>query len=225
MSKLIIINNQVVITEGIKSVIQSQSQSEIEVVASGEINDMIRLVGGHTPDILLILLDSTNFYIMDMISTVIEKHPSTKMIVMFDKLEIHMIKDLVEIGVFAFIEKQASSEELVKALNNLHNGHSYASNSVVDLILPAFQKLLHIKGNTSFVQLDVRKPFHLLTAKECIVLQLLADGHSNRTIAEEMGVSEKTSKNHVSSILLKMEVRDRTQAVLKAIKKGWVHLN
>lgn len=65
---------------------------------------------------------------------------------------------------------------------------------------------------------------HLLTRRECEVLQLLADGKSNKGIADALSISEKTVKNHVSSILQKLNVNDRTQAVVVAIKNGWVEV-
>lgn len=70
--------------------------------------------------------------------------------------------------------------------------------------------------------MEYRKPLHILTRRECEVLQLLADGKSNRGIGEDLFISEKTVKNHVSNILQKMNVNDRTQAVVEAIKSGWV---
>src|SRR5699024_12877840 len=63
---------------------------------------------------------------------------------------------------------------------------------------------------------------HLLTKRECEVLQLLSEGQSNRTVSETLEISEKTVKNHVSNILQKMNVNDRTQAVVTAIRNGWV---
>jgi two-component system, NarL family, response regulator DegU len=71
---------------------------------------------------------------------------------------------------------------------------------------------------------EYRQPLHLLTKRECQVLQLLADGKSNRAVAETLYISEKTVKNHVSNILQKMNVNDRTQAVVAAIRKGWVEV-
>lgn len=67
-------------------------------------------------------------------------------------------------------------------------------------------------------------PLHLFTKRECEVLQLLTDGQSNRKIAETMDISEKTVKNHVSSLFKKMKVNDRTQAVVTAIRNNWVTL-
>jgi two-component system response regulator DegU len=71
---------------------------------------------------------------------------------------------------------------------------------------------------------EYSKPLHILTRRECEVLQMLADGKSNRSIGETLYISEKTVKNHVSNILQKMNVNDRTQAVVVAIKNGWVQV-
>ena len=71
---------------------------------------------------------------------------------------------------------------------------------------------------------EYRLPYHLLTKRECEVLQLMAEGKSNRAIGELLFISEKTVKNHVSNVLQKMDVQDRTQAVVEAIKNGWVKL-
>ena len=76
----------------------------------------------------------------------------------------------------------------------------------------------------SFPNYEVRRPYHLLTRRECEVLQLLAEGKSNRRIGETLFISEKTVKNHVSNILQKMNCEDRTQAVVEAIKRGWVEV-
>jgi len=76
----------------------------------------------------------------------------------------------------------------------------------------------------SVAEMEYRKPLHLLTKRECQVLQLLSEGQSNRKIAETLVISEKTVKNHVSNILQKMNVNDRTQAVVTAIRNGWVEV-
>src|SRR5699024_9926552 len=70
---------------------------------------------------------------------------------------------------------------------------------------------------------EVNRPLHLLTKRECEVLQLLAEGNSNEKIARKLKVSESTVKNHVASILRKMNVADRTIAAITAIKNRWVH--
>lgn len=219
----IIINQQLFILEGIKSILQTQT--EIELVATGEIKDLMNLVETNQPNTVLLDLQTTSFYYLSIIKEAQEKYPNTNFIVMSDSFSIQQIKELTSSGVIGFIQQHTSSDELIKAITFVGKGKSYIPDYVMELIFPTFQQLIQSYGSNSFVQLDVRKPFHLFTARECITLQLLAEGHSNKSIAESMGISDKTVKNHVSTILLKMGVRDRTQAVLKALKNGWVHLN
>lgn len=223
MKKIIIFSNQLFITEGIKSILNSET--DIQVVATGDISNIIQQVEQYQPNTLLIQLDTSDLSSKEMIGTLIDKYPHLKMLVMLDTNNIQLIKDLIRKGVLGLTRQKISTEELVTAVGSVTDGHPYLSNSILELIYPEIRELLNIRGNELFVQLDVRRPYHLLTTKEAEVLQLLTDGHSNRVISEKMGVSEKTTKNHVSSILLKMEVSDRTKAVLKALKNGWVHLN
>lgn len=223
MKKLIIFSNQLFISEGIKSILSSQT--EIDVVATGDISNIIQQVEQYQPNTLLFQLDSYDLSSTKMIGTLIDKYRHLKILVMLDSNNIQLIKDLISKGVLGFTRQKISTEELVRAVGTVTDGHPYLSNSILELIYPDLRELLKISENKLFVQLDVRRPYHLLTPKEAEVLQLLTDGHSNRIISEKMGVSDKTTKNHVSSILLKMEVSDRTKAVLKALKNGWVHLN
>src|SRR5699024_12265596 len=74
------------------------------------------------------------------------------------------------------------------------------------------------------IEEEVTIPVHLFNKREGEVLQLLTDGQSNRKIAETVDISEKTVKNHVSSLFKKMKVNDRTQAVVTAIRNNWVTL-
>jgi DNA-binding NarL/FixJ family response regulator len=76
----------------------------------------------------------------------------------------------------------------------------------------------------SEVEVLDRSVWESLTPRERDVLELMAAGNNNRAIGDRLFISEKTVKNHVSSILLKMGVEDRTQAVIRAIKSGWIHL-
>ncbi|OYD56045.1 hypothetical protein CGZ90_19615 [Fictibacillus aquaticus] len=83
--------------------------------------------------------------------------------------------------------------------------------------MPFLYKLTEL-GNITFDQL----PSRILTRREWEVLQLLADGHNNKSISVRLFVSESTVKNHLSSIMRKLKVNDRTAAVIKALRNNWV---
>lgn len=223
MTKLMIINMNPVFLEGIKSVLKNQSQ--IDLIAASEQHEMENLVSKYQPSTVLFYIEKVNVYQLEMIRILLEQQPNTHFLIMSEQFSLYTLKELIRLNVKGFIHRECSVEELIQAISYVGKGNTYVPLYISEVLLPEYHATLNKFGTGTFVQLEVRKPLHLLTAKECTTLQLLAEGHSNNSIGENMNISEKTVKNHVSSILEKMEVRDRTQAVIKAIKKGWVHLN
>ncbi|WP_233569542.1 response regulator transcription factor [Planomicrobium sp. Y74] len=99
--------------------------------------------------------------------------------------------------------------------------HPKIARTVVSLLQ---ERNASANSENAYHQTAVRSPYHLLSWREVEVLQLLGEGHSNKRLAELLYISDKTVKNHIAAILRKMGVRDRTQAVVKALKKGWIEL-
>lgn len=111
----------------------------------------------------------------------------------------------VRSGAMAYLTKDASGEELLNAIESVHRGLRYFPNMALD-------------------RLAERTPAIELTPRESEVLSCITRGYSNREIAEELGIAEKTVRIHVSSLLDKMGARDRTQATIYALQRGLVHL-
>jgi DNA-binding NarL/FixJ family response regulator len=118
----------------------------------------------------------------------------------------------VRAGARGYLLKDASSEELSEAIRCIAGGGTWLEPSVTDGVVRALRR-----GANGIPDLDEK-----LTEREIEVLRLLAGGYSNREIGAALGVAERTVKNHVSSILGKLWVRDRTRAVLKAIAHGLI---
>jgi DNA-binding NarL/FixJ family response regulator len=107
-------------------------------------------------------------------------------------------------GAMAYLNKNASGEELVEAIVTVHRGQRYLPPSARD----------RLAERTALVE---------LTPREQEVLTCITRGQSNRDIAQHLRIAEKTVRIHVSSVLEKMGVRDRTQAAIRAIQRGMVH--
>jgi DNA-binding NarL/FixJ family response regulator len=112
----------------------------------------------------------------------------------------------VRFGAMAYLTKDASGEELVNAIQSVDRGLRYLPRIALD-------------------RLAERIPAVDLTPREAEVLACIAQGRSNREIAEELHIAEKTVRIHVSSVLDKMGARDRTQATIYALQRGLVHLD
>src|SRR5690625_7481566 len=119
--------------------------------------------------------------------------------------------------------KEVDRESIIDAIKVGADVCSYLHPKVTYNLDQEYRRLVEQKGNVGGA-IEHSKPLHLLTNRECQVLQLLSEGQSNRTISETLVISEKTVKNHVSNILQKMNVNDRTQAVVMAIRNGWVEV-
>src|SRR5699024_10530045 len=102
---------------------------------------------------------------------------------------------------------------------------SYLHPKITHNLVKEYRKLVADEPkNASINEIEYRKPLHLLTKRECQVLQLLSERQSNRKISETLVISEKRVKNHVSQKLKKKDVDDRTKAEVTSIRNGWVEL-
>ncbi|MEK3977307.1 response regulator transcription factor [Psychrobacillus sp. FSL K6-2684] len=225
MKSVVIINHNPIAIEGIKAIIENDAT--LKVIGEGELlEETVQLVQNSSPDLLILEIIKDKRLLYKVISSVIELKKNTHILLAVDNPDISLLKWMLKIGVIGFIKSDSNTFHFNEAITMVSNGKPYISPNLYEKFIDEFNKFLHSFGSDSdsFIQLEVKIPFHLLTRKECDVLQLLAEGQSNREISESMNISEKTVKNHVSRILIKMQVKDRTNAVLLALKNGWVYL-
>jgi two-component system response regulator DegU len=155
----------------------------------------------------------------------IEEYPDTKVIILSIHDDETYVTHALQTGALGYLLKEMDADALVQAVRVVAEGGSYLHPKVTNSLVNEYRRLASQAQNErkyAAREIEIRRPLHLLTRRECEVLQLLADGKSNRGIGETLYISEKTVKNHVSNILQKMNVNDRTQAVVVAIKNGWV---
>lgn len=120
----------------------------------------------------------------------------------------------IRAGARGFLLKDVSLERLTEAIRAVAAGETLIRPAVTERVLKGLEQI-----SPEFESLDPPDP---LTRRELEILRLMAGGYSNREIAEAFGSTEGTIKNHASSILSKLGVRDRTRAVLKALELGWI---
>jgi DNA-binding NarL/FixJ family response regulator len=132
--------------------------------------------------------------------------PNPRIVVLSNYQGSEDIYRAVRSGAMAYLTKDASGEELLNAIQNVHQGLRYLPHGALD-------------------RLAERMPAVDLTPRESEVLARITQGRSNREIAEDLKIAEKTVRIHVSSLLDKMGARDRTQATIYALQRGLVHLD
>ncbi|MER2121823.1 MAG: response regulator transcription factor [Solibacillus sp.] len=223
MTKIIIVDDHQLFREGVKRILDFEDT--FEVVAEGDDGtDIVNLYGQNEPDVVLMDINMPGKNGVEATADLIAVYPDAKVMVLSIHDDESYVTHALKSGALGYMLKEMDADEIVEAIKVVSNGGSYLHPKVTKNLVAEFRRLSEHENKGNFHQTEIRRPFHLLTKRECEVLQLLTDGQSNRTIGETLFISEKTVKNHVSSILQKMNVNDRTQAVVTAIKNGWVEV-
>ncbi|WP_075982968.1 response regulator [Bacillus massilinigeriensis] len=225
-TKIIIIDDHQLFREGVKRILEFEKS--FEIVAEGDDgNEAVELVEKHRPDVVLMDINMPQTNGVEATRLLIEKYPETKIIILSIHDDESYVTHALKSGASGYLLKEMDADALIEAVKVVADGGSYLHPRVTHNLVKEYRRLVADQsGNKGGYNqgVEIRRPLHLLTRRECEVLQLLADGKSNRGIGETLFISEKTVKNHVSNILQKMNVNDRTQAVVVAIKNGWVEV-
>ena len=161
---------------------------------------------------------------MEALRELFLRFPDSKVLVFTVVDEFTHVSQAIREGASGYLLKEMDAPSIINAIQTVVKGEFFLHPKLTTDFLSEYIKMDERKTGAKFFQSDIRRPYHLLTTRESEVLQLLAEGHSNKSLGEALGVSDKTIKNHVSTILRKLDLSDRTQAVVTALKNGWIEL-
>ncbi|WP_141433023.1 response regulator transcription factor [Bacillus sp. 03113] len=226
MTKIVIIDDHQLFREGVKRILDFEKS--FEVVAEGEDGtEVVDLVEKYKPNVIIMDINMPTMNGVEATRQLMQKYPDSKVIILSIHDDENYVTHALKTGASGYLLKEMDADALIEAVKVVADGGSYLHPKVTHNLVNEYRRLVSeesLTEHSSFHHVEIRRPLHLLTRRECEVLQLLADGKSNRGIGEALFISEKTVKNHVSNILQKMNVNDRTQAVVVAIKNGWVEV-
>jgi DNA-binding NarL/FixJ family response regulator len=201
--KVLIADDHPVVRQGLAVLLEVQD--DIELV--GEASDgpeAVRLTMQCRPDVLLLDLKLPGLDGMDVLAELRARGSATRVLVLTSATGPAGPALALQGGATGFLYKDVDPDALVRAIRSVHDGHT--------VLAPGAAGLVAARPGGS------ARGIAALTSREREVLALLADGQSNREIAKTLTVSEKTVKTHVSAILAKLGVADRTQAALLAVR-------
>lgn len=215
---LIIIDDHHLVRDGIKSILDFEPNFEVLAVGSDG-REALPLYEKYKPDIVLMDVNMPIMNGIDATKTLLSKYPDVKVVILSVHQDESYVKHTLKAGAVGYLLKDMGGQSLVDALKGIaeENG-AFLHPRVTNFLLNEYRNLLSNQNKKRRVQM----PLHILTKRECDVLQMMSYGKSNREIAKSLNISDKTVKNHVSNVLQKLNVIDRTQAVLCAINNGWV---
>ena len=205
-------DDHVLMREGIRQLLEFDGSIEVIAEANDGEECIEKLKTVH-PQILLLDINMPKKNGIEVLQEIKNKNINVKVLILTVHGEIEYLLKAVDIGVDGYILKDSESSELKKAINAVINGESY----IQPKLIPAL--------NNRLVARDVDKDkIDLLTGRELEVLIQVANGKFNKEIATFLNISERTVKNHISNIFKKIEVSDRTQAAVFAIKNDIIKL-
>jgi DNA-binding NarL/FixJ family response regulator len=209
--RVLIADDHAVVRQGLRTFLELQD--DIEVVADAcDGEEAVSATFDGRPDVVLMDLMMPGLDGIEATRRILRERPATRVIALTSFLDDETVLPAVRAGAAGYLLKDVEPEQLVRAIRTVHGGEA----------------LLHPAATATVMRelADHAEPADAadlgLTGREREVLALVARGLPNKLIARELGIAEKTVKTHVSSILAKLGVTDRTQAALLAVRRGWV---
>ncbi|ADL69291.1 MULTISPECIES: response regulator [Thermoanaerobacterium] len=203
MINILIADDHVLLRQGLKQIIELEEDMKVIYQASdGE--EAYEIAKKISPDIILMDINMPNINGIKAAKMLKNDNPKNKIMFLTIYNDKEYLMEALKIGVEGYILKDADSDELIKAIRTISNGGVYIHPSLVSEI----------------ENLDTDECKKELTDREMQILSLIAEGYSNKEIADKLFLSEKTVKNHVYNIFRKLDVKDRTQAAIYLLKNN-----
>jgi DNA-binding NarL/FixJ family response regulator len=220
--KILIVDDHPFFRLGLRNTIEQEHDLEIVGEAEdahGAIDAAVSLM----PDIILMDLSLPAPGGIEATSRIRRETPAAGVIVLAQTEDEDSLFDAIRAGAAAFILKDVSPDDLVTIIRRVGGGEFLINDKVFARPAVASRVLKEFRELAIFGQ-EAQPIFAPLSPREVEILDNIAQGMTNKQVAFALGISEQTVKNHMSSILRKLSVNDRTQAVVYAMKQGWIRI-
>jgi two-component system, NarL family, response regulator DegU len=211
-TRLVLIDDHPLIRKGVRLMLADYPDFEV-VGEAGSADDGLALVARLKPDIVLMDINLSHPTQGGSLATraIVERFPTVQVVILSMVDDEAEIREAIEAGAVGYLLKDIDAAELVRALETVRHGGSALSPRISRKVLAQMTGLLSGRP-------EARASHGLLSEKEREVLGLICQGLSNREIGERIFITEKTVKSHITAILRKLGVKDRTQAVIYAVQ-------
>ncbi len=222
--RVIVIEEQPLFRAGIRATLQSMSDCQI-VGESTDTLDVLEMARTHNPDVALIdagLLTSDPLEIARQARHLV---PHMAIIMLTPSEDEERLFQSIKVGAAAYYTRNIGTNELIEAVRKVSNGEYLIQDDVLtkpqiaNRVLKSFRELAVEEEEGE--EKDLYSP---LSSREVEILDYIARGNSNKEIAKSLKISDQTVKNHITSILKKLSVNDRTAAVVHALRHGWIKM-
>jgi DNA-binding NarL/FixJ family response regulator len=211
--RVVLVDDQTLVRQGIRSLLELAGDIDI-VGEAADGDDAVIAIAREKPDVVLLDVRMPKKNGLEVLRDLKRTGPVPPVILLTTFDDDEVLFEAVRAGAKGYLLKDVSLEQLTEAIRAVAAGATVIRPAVTERVLRGLEHMPR--------DFDALSPADPLTKRELEILRLMAGGYSNREIAEALGTAEGTVKNHASSILSKLGVRDRTRAVLKALERGYI---
>lgn len=214
--EIVIADDHAVVRDGIKSVIEKKAPDIVVVGEATNGREVVELSQKLTPDVYVIDIFMPVLNGIDTAEKLLRRNKKAKiiMISMYDNRT--TVEKAVRSGARGYVLKESATEEIIKAIRDVHDGKHYLSPSIIDYAKDSAD------GKTSARPITIKTT--PLTLKEREILQMIAEGHTSKDIAQKLNLSIRTVYVHRNNMMRKLDVHKQTDLVRYALKEGLAKL-
>jgi DNA-binding NarL/FixJ family response regulator len=219
---VMIVDDHPLFRQGLRRVIEAEEDMEV-IIGVGDGEEALRLAKKMVPDVIMMDVNIPKMNGLQVTRLLKASLPNIGIIMLTAYHDDEQIFHAIKAGAGAYYPKDVTPRKLIEAIrqvsqgNYVINDNVLAKSQVTSWLLKQFEQMSTFGESPD----DLFVP---LSPREMEILQLITRGYSNKEIAHELGISRQTVKNHMTSILRKLSVNDRTQAALYALRRGWIRL-
>jgi two-component system response regulator DegU len=214
-----IIDKQAFFRAGVRQALSEQA--DFEVLESEPTDESLGIIEDHSPDIVLLDINFPALSGLELGRKISRRYPNSKVVILSPNYNDEELFEVIKTGAVAYLNKSTTTEELISVIKRACQGEYPINDSLIARPVVAGHVLKQFRDIVSAGKImeTVTAP---LTYREAQILNYIAEGNSNKQIAHILEISEQTIKNHVSSILRKLNANDRAHAVALAMRNGWI---
>lgn len=222
--KLLIVDDHPLFRQGLVDVLETDSAlTVIGQAADGEM--AVYLAGEHQPDIVLMDVNLPNANGLNVTRRILGQLPETKIVILTGYDDAEQVYHALRLGAVAYCAKDVPPDGLLNTIHAVFDGNYVVNNQVLtDAEIGAWFQQRAARYNAYPTEEQPSGTYTPLSPREMEILELVTRGASNKEIAQRLTISEQTVKNHMTAVLRKLRVDDRTQAAVYALRHGWVRL-
>ncbi len=215
--RLMVVDDHLLFREGIHSLLRKHGDIEVVAEASGG-RQAVEVASDAAPDVILLDLNMPGMDGIEVCRRLRACCANARIIILTISRDLSSIVEAVRAGASGYLTKDTGSSELVDTVRRVFHEGNLLEPVLADRLLAEFSNLTSLTEKEGFEA----GLFATLSPRETEILKLVAGGKANKIIASELNISEHTVRNHISNIFQKLQVNDRTEAAVLAVKRGLI---